>query len=145
MTDIDHGIPPNKYNPHAWIIGNPDIGEGTWIGAFTQVESRYGKVTIGKGCNISNGAQIVTHSTVHRCISEKKYDIVDHADVTIGDYCFIGLNAVVLMGAQIGDHSVIGAGCVITEHMVIPPYSIVAGVPAKIIGSSKKYLEEDNK
>src|SRR5437763_1080444 len=97
MTDFDHGIPPNKYNPHAWIIGNPDIGDGVYIGAFTQVESRYGKVTIGKGSNISCGVQIVTHSTVKRCISEKKYATIDHADVQIGDYCFIGLNAVILM------------------------------------------------
>ena len=140
MADFDHGIPPNKYNPHAWIIGEPQIGEHVYIGAFTQVESRYGKVTIGTGTNISCGVQIVTHSTVHRCISEGKYAEIDHADVIIGDYCFIGLNAVILMGATIGHHSVIGAGCVITEHMTIPPYSIVAGVPAKIIGSSKKYI-----
>jgi len=136
----DHGIPPNKYNPHAWIIGDPTIGEETWIGAFTLVDSRRAKVTIGKGCNISNGVQIVTHSTVKRCVSEGKYDQVDHANVTIGDYCFIGLNAVILMGATIGDHSVIGAGAVVSEHMEIPPYSIAAGVPAKIIGSSRKFI-----
>ncbi len=29
MTSEEHGIPPNKYNPHAWIINNPEIGEGT--------------------------------------------------------------------------------------------------------------------
>ena len=141
MTDFDHGIPTNKYNPHAWIIGSPNIGEGTWIGAFTQIESRYGNITIGKGCNISNGAQIVTHSTVRRCISERTYAKVDQANVTIGDFCFIGLNAVILMGVTIGHHSVIGAGCVVTEHMNIPPYSIVVGVPAKIVGSSKKYIK----
>ena len=34
------GFNPNPYNPHAWIIGTPEIGEGTWIGAFTVIEFR---------------------------------------------------------------------------------------------------------
>jgi carbonic anhydrase/acetyltransferase-like protein (isoleucine patch superfamily) len=51
--------------------------------------------------------------------------------VVIGDYVFIGTNAVVLMGSQIGDHSIIAAGAVVSEHSVFPPYSLIAGVPAK--------------
>jgi carbonic anhydrase/acetyltransferase-like protein (isoleucine patch superfamily) len=134
-----HGIPDNQYNPHAWILGTPKIGEDTWIGAFTLVDAKYAKVTIGRGCNVSSGAQIVSHSTVHRCISQRKYNQVDSADITIGDYVFIGTNAVVLMGASIGHHSVIGAGAVVSEHAIIPPYSVVTGVPGRVTGSSKKY------
>src|SRR5689334_19392723 len=140
----DHGIEPNPYNPHAWIVGKPTIGKDTWIGPFTLIDALHAKLAIGIGCNISTGAQIITHSTVHRCISERKYAKIDVADVVIEDYCFIGSNAVVLMGAHIGHHSVIGAGCVVPEHTKIPPYSIVAGVPAKIIGSAKK-LSKKNK
>lgn len=136
---FDHGLPPNPYNPHAWILGTPAIGEGVWIGAFTLVDALHAAVTIGKGCNVSSGAQIISHSTVHRCLSERKYDNIDTADVVIGDYCFIGTNAVVLMGCRIGHHSVIGAGCVVPEHTVIPPYSVVTGVPGKVTGSSRKY------
>ena len=95
---------------------------------------------IGKGCNISTGAQIITHSTVHRCISEGKYTTIDSADTVIEDFCFIGSNAVVMMGCRIGHHSVIGAGCVVTENTIIPPYSIVAGVPGKIVGSAKNMI-----
>jgi carbonic anhydrase/acetyltransferase-like protein (isoleucine patch superfamily) len=136
--NMDHGIPPNKYNPHAWILGKPTIGDGTWIGPFTLIDAKYANVTIGKGCNIATGSQILSHSTVHRCISEGAYDKVDFADVTIGDHCFIGANAVVLMGASIGHHSVIAAGCVVPEGTAIPPYSIVMGVPGKIVGNVKK-------
>lgn len=131
----------NKYNPHTWITGNPEIGEDTWIGAFTLIDGEHAKLKIGKGCNMSSGAQILTHSTVRRCISERKINVIDARNTTIGDYCFIGSSAVVLMGADIGHHSVIGAGCVVPEDMKIPPYSIVVGVPAKIIGNSKKYLK----
>ena len=140
IKQSDHGIEPNPYNPHAWIVGKPAIGKDTWIGPFTLIDAKHAKATIGKGCNISTGAQIVSHSTVHRCVSEGKYKKIDRADVVIEDYCFIGSNAVILMGVHIGHHSVIAAGCVVTEGTKIPPYSIVAGVPGKIVGSSKKYL-----
>jgi acetyltransferase-like isoleucine patch superfamily enzyme len=134
-----HGIPKNTYNAHAWMLGKPIIGEDVWIGAFTMIDGLHDTISIGKGCNISNGVQIVTHSTVHRCISERKYPDVDHAPVQIGEYCFFGLNAVVLMGAKIGHHSIIGAGTVITENMEIPPYSLVVGVPGKIVGTTEKF------
>ena len=137
---FDHGIPPNKYNPHAWILGKPVIGEGTWIGPFTLIDAKHAKVTVGRGCNIATGVQIISHSTVRRCITERKYDKIDTGNVTIGDYCFIGSNAVILMGSSIGHHSVIAAGAIVPEGTKIPPYSIVAGVPGKIVGSAKKYL-----
>lgn len=118
----------------------PKIGRDTWIGAFTLIDAKHAMVSIGIGCNIATGVQIISHSTVHRCISEGIYKKIDTGDVTIGDYCFIGSNVVVLMGSTIGHHSVIAAGCVVPEKSTIPPYSMVAGVPGKIIGSSKKYL-----
>jgi len=138
---FDHHIPPNPYNPHAWILGKPSIGPDTWIGPFTLIDALHAKLTIGNGCNISTGAQIITHSTVHRCVSEGVYATIDVDDVVIEDYCFIGSNAVILMGVHIGHHSVIGAGCVVTEYTKIPPYSLVTGVPGKITGSTKKYIK----
>ncbi|HCM82340.1 MAG: hypothetical protein UV63_C0010G0019 [Microgenomates group bacterium GW2011_GWC1_43_11] len=136
---FNHGIDANPYNPHAWILGSPIIGEDVWIGPFTLIDARYAKVTIGRGCDISTGAHIISHSTVKRCISERKYNTIDACDTVIEKYCFIGSNAVILMGSRIGHHSLIAAGCVVKEHTVIPPYSLVAGVPGKIISSSKKF------
>lgn len=133
-------LPQNPYNPAAWILGTPNIGEKTWIGAFTLIDSLHDTLTIGRGCNISSGAQILTHNTIKRCISEQSYPHIDHAPTIIEDFCFIGTHATILMGSVIGHHSVIGAGCVVAEHTIIPPYSIVTGVPGKITGSSKKYL-----
>lgn len=138
-------FPGNPFTPPSvWILGNPKIGKDTWIGAFCLIEGLHDKLIIGRGCNISGGTQIVTHSTLKRCISEDKYDCTDHAPTEIGDYCFIGSNAVILMGANVGHHSVVGAGCVIPQFMKIPPYSVVTGIPGKIVSSSKKYLRGDN-
>ncbi|MFS0893291.1 acyltransferase [Microbacterium sp. 179-I 3D3 NHS] len=125
-----HGIAPNRYNPHAWIVGEPEIGEGVWIGAFTVIDGSGGLV-IGDGCDISAGVQIYTHSTVERCLSERARDI-RRAPTTIGSNVHIGANAVVLMGADIGHHSVVAAGAVVTENTVAPPYSVLRGVPARV-------------
>lgn len=143
LDENNNGISQNKYNPHAWILGEPTIGEKTWIGAFTVIDAKHAQLIIGEGCNIACGVQIMTHSTVKRCISEGEEPLVS-ADTIIGDYCFLGANAVILMGVEIGHHSVIGAGCVVSEGMKIPPYSLVVGVPGKIVGSSKKLLEKNH-
>lgn len=141
MDKQDHGIPENPYNKHAWILGNPEISDQVWIGAFCLVDAFHASVKIGRGTNIASGVQILTHSTVRRTISEYRYGIAESAPVEIGEFCFIGTNTTILMGASIGHHSVIAAGAIIAQFMVIPPYSLVGGVPAKIIGSSKKFLK----
>ncbi|MBI4653689.1 MAG: acyltransferase [Nitrospirae bacterium] len=140
MISDEHRIPPNKYNPHAWIINNPEIGEGTWIGAFTVIDG-IGGLKIGKGCDISCGVHIITHSTVKRCVTERKYNEVEKAEIIIEDYVFIGENATILKGVRIGHHSVIAAGAVIKESTIIPPYSLVAGVPGRIVRNIKDEIQ----
>ncbi|WP_270886429.1 acyltransferase [Pedococcus sp. 5OH_020] len=122
------GLPPNPYNEHAWLVGDPEIGEGTWIGAFTVVDGS-GGLTIGRGCDISSGVHVYTHSSAKRCVSARAYPTVDRAPVTIGDFVFIGANATVSMGVTIGDHAVVGAGAVVTRD--VPSYTVVQGVPAR--------------
>lgn len=130
-------LPPNPYHELAWIAGTPEIGRGVWIGAFTLVDG-LGGLKIGDGCNISSGAQVLSHSTARRCVSERVLDVVDKKPTELGDHVFIGANAVVLMGAKIGHHSIIGAGAVVTEDAVIPPYSLVVGVPGRVVRSIKQ-------
>ncbi|TDC01827.1 acyltransferase [Micromonospora fluostatini] len=125
-------MPANPYNAHAWIVGEPVIGAGTWIGAFTVIDGS-GGLTIGAGCDISSGAQIYTHSSVRRCVSGRAYPQVDRAPVTIGDRVFIGANATVLMGVTIGDGAVVGAGAVVTRD--VPAGTVVAGVPARVVST----------
>jgi acetyltransferase-like isoleucine patch superfamily enzyme len=127
-----YGLPANPYNPHAWISGDPVIGEGTWIGAFTVIDGS-GGLTIGKGCDISCGAQIYTHSTARRCVSGRAYEQIDRAPVRIGDRVFIGANATIMMGVTIGDSAVIGAGAVVTRD--VPPRTVVRGVPARAVAA----------
>lgn len=140
-TPAWHGLPANRFNPHAWIVGEPEIGDDVWIGAFTVIDGS-GGLAIGRGCDISAGAQIYSHSTVERCVSDRVREI-SRAATRIGRNVHIGANAVVLMGSDIGDHSVVAAGAVVTEGTVAPAYSVLRGVPARVFeGAAHKFSGE---
>lgn len=76
---------------------------------------------------LSHDASTITHSGKSRV--EK---------TVIGDDVFLGANAVVLPGAKIGDGCIIGAGAVVGKE--VPPYSVVAGNPAKVIMKVEDYI-----
>ena len=126
-----HHLPANPWNPHAWVLGSPDVGEGCWIGAFSLLDGS-GGLTIGANTDISSGAQIYTHSTVRRAISDGRSGI-ERAATSIGEHVHIGAGAIVLMGCDIGHHSVVGAGAVVRQHTIVPPWSLVVGTPARVI------------
>ena len=120
----------NGYNELAWFVGEPVIGDGTWIGPFCMIDGS-GGLTIGRGCDIAAGTHIYTHSSAARCASAGASPI-DRASVVIGDHTFLGANSVVLMGVTIGSNCVVGAGSVVTAD--VPDRSIVVGAPARVVG-----------
>ena len=119
-------------NDYRFILGEPEIGEGTWIAPFTTIDAT-GGVKIGKHCTLGTCSQIYTHSSAKRTNSAYKYNKVDKKPVKIGDYVHISPQVCILMGVEIGDYSIIGAGTVILEDTKIPPHSMVVGNPARII------------
>jgi len=92
-----------------------------------------GGVTIGSGTLI--GPNVTIYSQNHS-YKEKTIEIrlqgYERKAVTIGSDVWVASNAILLPGVIIGDGCVIAAGSVVTHSM--PPYTIVAGVPAKVIG-----------
>jgi len=110
-------------------VGDVIIGDHTRVGLHNTI---IGPVTIGNHVNLAQG---ITVTALNHNFSdpEKKIDEqgISTTPVTIGDDVWIGANAVVLPGVKIGNHSVVAAGAVVTKD--VPPHSLVAGVPAKII------------
>lgn len=110
-------------------VGDVIIGDHTRVGLHNTI---IGPVTIGSHVNLAQGITVtaLNHNFVD---SEKRIDEqgVSTTPVVIEDDVWIGANAVVLPGVKIGNHSVVAAGAVVTKD--VPPHSIVAGVPAKII------------
>ncbi len=68
-----------------------------------------------------------------RALARVSSDFVEHRSVTIGNDVWIGAGVTIMDGIKIGDGAIVGAGCIVTKN--IAPYSIVAGVPNRVIGS----------
>ena len=115
-----------------------EIGDYTHIDVFTTIYG-HGGVRIGKMCAIAAGVRI--YSQTNRYNFDPRLPIIKqprkYAEVIIGDDVWIGANAVILPGVRIGDHSIIGAGAVVTKD--IPENSIAVGVPAKVIKRRYEY------
>ena len=113
------------------VTGDVEIGDNTWIGPFCSIDGT-GKLSIGKYCSISAGTHIQSHDTVKWALSGGKASY-EYGIVKSGNYCFIGVNAVITRGVTIGDHCLIAAGSVVAKN--VPNNTIVGGVPARRIGS----------
>jgi carbonic anhydrase/acetyltransferase-like protein (isoleucine patch superfamily) len=103
--------------PHAVIraeVNDVRIGRLSNLQDFSMIHIGFDHPTrIGAFCSVTH------HATVHGALVE--------------DACLIGINAVVMDGAVIGRGSIVAPGAVVLERTEIPPHSIVAGVPAKVI------------
>lgn len=98
--------------PSCVIIGDPNIGENTWIGHFTVLDGSQGLV-IGKNCSIASGVHIYTHST-HELTTGK--GTKKTGAVTIGDNVAIGANSIVMYDVSIGNNVCIPALTLIKPH-----------------------------
>lgn len=121
-----------------------NIGEGTYFfdptGTLVDVQ-RPILIEIGKYCKITAHVTILSHDYSRSVIRLKYGEVLNEAKKTvIGDNVFIGVNSIILPGANIGNNVIIGAGSVVSGR--IPDDSVVAGNPAKVISTLSKYYEK---
>lgn len=110
------------------------VGKNSAINPDCLLDGRLGKITIMDNVDIARGVWIYTlehdpHSDFHD---------VKQGDVVIEDHVWIASRVIILPGVRIGRGSVIAAGALVTKD--IPPMSIAAGVPAKVVGERKSKL-----
>lgn len=115
-------------------VGDVVIGDFTRIGLHCTV---IGPVTIGSHVNLAQGIIVsaLNHNfdDTHLRIDQQG---VSTREIRIDDDVWIGANAVITAGVHIGSHSVVAAGAVVTKD--VPEYSVVAGVPAKVIKTIRR-------
>lgn len=129
-------IPATCYvDPSAQVIGDVVLADRASIWMNAVVRGDVNSIRIGVGSNVQDCA--VLHGMRHL------YPVIVGEMVTIGhnatvhgcvleDAVLVGIGAVILNNARIGEGSIIAAGAVIPEQTIIPPNSLVAGVPGKI-------------
>jgi len=111
------------------------IGEGTKIASNLITAEPY-LITIGKNVTISHGVDFVTHDNCVCKLFGVSNDL--YGRITIGNNCFIGAHATILYGVSLANNVIVAAGSVVTKS-VNEERVIVAGNPAKIIGSWDKF------
>ncbi len=123
----------------AYVIGDVEIGENSSVWPGAVIRGDMGKITIGKNtviednCVIHSGSPVLPPTTD---VTIGDYVIIGHGAISngrrIGDHAVISIKATILHDAEIGDYSIIAAGCVVKEKMKVPPRSFVVGVPGEI-------------
>lgn len=133
-----------KIHTTAIIIGNVVIEKDVSVWPYVVIRGDVDMIKIGEGSNIQD--LTVIHPNRNKPVIIGKGVTIGHSAIVhgsiIGDNTLIGMNATVI-DSEIGENSIIAAGCVITPNSKIPPRSLVAGVPGKIIREiDEKTIEE---
>lgn len=147
------------------MIGDVTIGDGVSIWPFVTIRGDMDYVKIGNHTNIQESSVVHTNFNLPTEIGD--YVTVGHNAIVhgakVGNYCLIGMGAILLDGSIVEDGAVVAAGCVVPPGKVVPKNHLAVGNPMKIVKElteeqrkpfientmtyvelTKKYLEEEN-
>lgn len=119
---------------------------GTGVSIVSPMSTSFGSepymITIGNHVRISGGVMFSTHDggTWAFRHEEPYKGVSKFGRISVGDYTFIGARAMILPGVKIGKNCVIGACSLVTKD--VPDGTVVGGVPAKVICTTKAYAEK---
>lgn len=127
--------PSAHVHPSAVLIGDVWIGPGVYIGPCASLRGDFGRIVVEAGANVQDtcvlhgfpGADTVVEPDGHI-----GHGAVLHGCVVRRD-ALIGMNAVVMDEAEIGAQAIVAASAFVRAGMKVPPRSLVAGVPGKVV------------
>jgi acetyltransferase-like isoleucine patch superfamily enzyme len=109
------------------------------IGAHTIINRRCtldGRGGLQIGANVSISPEVMLITSSHK-LNDPDFGVQDQP-ITIEDFVWVGSRAMIMPGVTIGRGAVVAAGAVVTK--AVPPYTIVGGVPARVMGSRAQDL-----
>jgi carbonic anhydrase/acetyltransferase-like protein (isoleucine patch superfamily) len=126
----------------AVIIGNVTIGDNVSIWPNTVVRGDVESITIGNDTNVQDGS--VLHVTHYGKFTDRGYPLVIGKGVTIGhraiahackigDYCLVGMGAIIMDDAVIEDFVMLGAGALVPPGKTLTTGNLYVGSPAKLV------------
>jgi carbonic anhydrase/acetyltransferase-like protein (isoleucine patch superfamily) len=128
----------------AEIIGDVKIGKNSSVWNKVVIRGDDSYIRIGKNTSIQDMSVIHTEHNIPVEIGDNV--TIGHRAVIhcrkISSNCIIGMGAILLDNVEIGDLSIVAAGAVVTENQIIPPRSLVMGVPGRIV---RKTTDKDLK
>lgn len=120
--------------PGVFLAGDVTVGENVSIWPGCSLRGDIAPISIGAHSNVQDGSVVHVADNLPARIGE--WVTVGHKALVhacqVGNEVLVGMGAIILDGAKIGDRCIIGANTTVTMHMEIPPGSLVLGSPAKI-------------
>ena len=129
-------IDPSAFvHPEAVLIGDVIVGPGCYVGPCASLRGDFGRIRLGAGVNVQDTCVIHSFPEVDVIIEEDGH--IGHGSVIHGciikKNVMVGMNAVIMDNVVIGESSLVAASSFVKAGMKVPPRTLVAGVPAKMI------------
>ncbi len=129
-------IDPTAFvHPSAVLIGDVVVGPGCYVGPCASLRGDFGRILLEEGSNVQDNCTLHAFPG-HDAVVERNGH-VGHGAVLHGCVvrrgALVGMNAVVMDGAEIGEEAIVAAMAFIKAGMIVPPRKLVAGLPARLV------------
>ncbi len=129
-------IDPSAYvHPSAVLIGDVIVGPGCYVGPCASLRGDFGRLILERGVNVQDTCVMHGFPGTDTVIEEDGH--IGHGAVLhgcrVGRNAMVGMNAVIMDNAVLGESSIVAACAFVKAGMAIPPHSLAAGVPAKVL------------
>lgn len=129
-------VDPTAYvHPTAVLIGDVIVGPDCYIGPCASLRGDFGRIVLHRGANVQDTCVVHGFPAADTVVEENGHighGAVLHSCVVKRD-ALVGMNAVVMDEAEIGEKSIVAASAFVRAGMKVPPRSLVAGVSAKVL------------
>lgn len=127
--------PSSFVHPTAVLIGDVIVGPGCYVGPGAAMRGDFGRLVMHEGANLQDNC--VVHGfpdsdTVLEPHAHVGHGAILHGCIVRAD-ALVGMNAVVMDGAEIGECAIVAAMAFVKAGFVVPPRALVAGIPAKVL------------
>jgi len=135
IDDVVPVIDPAAYvHPTAVLIGDVIVGPGCYVGPCASLRGDFGRIVMARGANLQDCC--VVHGSPGRDTLIDENGHVGHGAVLhfchVGRDAMVGMNAVVMDEADIGERAIVADCAFVPAGMRVPPGTLVAGIPAKV-------------
>ncbi|MEZ7894250.1 MAG: phenylacetic acid degradation protein PaaY [Thauera sp.] len=129
-------VSPDAFvHPDAVLIGDVIVGAGCYVAPLACLRGDFGRIVLEPGSNVQDTCVMHGFPGSDSVVEEDGH--VGHGAVLhgcrVGRNALIGMNAVIMDGALIGESSIVAACAFVKSGMQVPPQSLVAGLPARVI------------
>jgi len=129
-------VDPSAFvHPSAVLIGDVIVGAGCYLGPAASLRGDFGRIDVRAGANVQDGCVMHGFPGTDTVVEEGGH--IGHGAILHGCVvrrnALVGMNAVVNDNAEVGESAIVAAMAFVKAGMIVPPRTLVAGVPARIV------------